>query len=459
MSIVRWWKRRWGKDHEDKAAPETREIGELREFVYLDENSLVSLIASRDGAIADEIKETSKSMLSAGASGGLAVGNNVISKANLGFDMSTSSTSGAETTFKLVAQSRFKAFYDSESANEAILSLAVLQPVERDDKGSLVVNDKNSLAVKDLRRGTLVEFEMTPEAERMFSVTTIFAEIASALDDTSLTPAEKKNLGAGFQNDAVFGMQLLKKLQLGLIPIEGYVPGLSVITVDHSNYVIQTPETDSPLVDPTYALRPLRIVAMAQSGNFWKDFRRVLYSKQPYRVLARLSGSTLLADWNTMPLVDVMKTLEGNAFEPLYAALDELRTSELNSTTVLDPASIQALRNMYEYYGLQLMKKCAPKKRDSKKLSDFIGKLDISGATAPEQSKAFQEITSFITKNYTPNEPLEGQTLHRLRAQARNKYSIGIDGIAVAETKSSIPVSNTTDESATVEVDLVAMYW
>ena len=50
---------------------------------------------------------------------------------------------------------------------------------------------------------------------------------------------------------------------------------------------------------------------MALSSNFWKDFRRVLYSGQPYRVLARVPGPELIENWNTVTLVDVVLTVFG----------------------------------------------------------------------------------------------------------------------------------------------------
>ena len=52
-------------------------------------------------------------------------------------------------------------------------------------------------------------------------------------------------------------------------------------------------------------------MTMALSSNFWKDFRRELYSGQPYRVLARVPGPELIENWNTVTLVDVVLTVFG----------------------------------------------------------------------------------------------------------------------------------------------------
>ena len=456
MSVISWWKRIWSWKRNISEVDDDPTLGELREFVYLDEDSLVSLIASRNGPIAAEIRESSKSMLAAGASGGLAVGSSVVSKANMGFDVSTSSTTGVETTFKLVAQARFKDFYDNE---EGILDLSLPEAVVVTEECVPSLERANSLPIARLERGRLVEFELIPRAERMFSVATVFGEIASAIDDAALTSSQKGQFGGGFDYDALFGMQLLKKLQLGLVPIEGHIPGVAVITVDGVDHVIQTPARDSNLHGLDFNIRPLRIVTMAQSSNFWKDFRRVLYSGQPYRVLARVSGPELIEDWNTMPLVDVMKTLEGNAFEPLYRALDELRVSDINTATALTQGGVDRLRGMYGQYALSLVGDSEENSDEFADLREFVRGLEIAGATVSEQQAAFEKVTRFVRDKYPLVEVRDGKGLLALRSAARENFRVGIDGEGVLASSQPVSIRQGEPEVATIEVDMVAMYW
>ncbi len=198
---------------------------------------------------------------------------------------------------------------------------------------------------------------------------------------------------------------------------------------------------------------------MAQSSNFWKDFRRVLYSGQPYRVLARVSGPELIEDWNTMPLVDVMKTLEGNAFEPLYRALDELRVSDINTATALTQGGVERLRAMYGHYALSLVGDSEENNDEFADLCEFVRGLEIADATVSEQQAIFGKVTRFVRDNYPSVEVPDGKRLHALRSAARGKFRVSIDGEGVLASSPLVSIPQGEREAATIEVDMVAMYW
>ena len=87
--------------------------GPLREFVYLDEVSVYSILASRKDGIATEFTESQTASLNSEVGSSIGVGFGA-SKANLNAKMHAGHTQGSQVLRKAIIQTSFKELYDIE---------------------------------------------------------------------------------------------------------------------------------------------------------------------------------------------------------------------------------------------------------------------------------------------------------------------------------------------------------
>ena len=113
-SRVRAWLRRL----KPQKAPENL-TGLLREFVYLDEVSVYSILASRKGAIATEFTESQTASLNSDVGGSVGVGFGG-TKATFDSKVQAGHVQGSQVLRKAIIQTSFKELYDIEQASLAL---------------------------------------------------------------------------------------------------------------------------------------------------------------------------------------------------------------------------------------------------------------------------------------------------------------------------------------------------
>ena len=167
------------------------EKGSLREFVYLDEVSVYSLIASTLGPIAEQFTDThtssrqSEMESSAGAGAGVA-------KAELNARIMNNQTSGTQVVRKSIVQATFKQLYESELDSLSIRSKPrdIKQPKirNRDELFATVQTPADGYWIidpLDLSRGKLFELEVELEADPIFRVSTFTSTILEILEENA----------------------------------------------------------------------------------------------------------------------------------------------------------------------------------------------------------------------------------------------------------------------------------
>ena len=147
--------------------------GLLREFIYLDEVSVYSILASRKGGIAAEFTESQAASLNTDVGGSLSVGFNA-TKAKLGSKRQSSHVQSSQVLRKAIIQTSFKELYDIERTSLALsLPDADCVPTVRtvaDLEKRLGLPDKDDWLVdpSTLRRGELLEVEVDLGADPIF---------------------------------------------------------------------------------------------------------------------------------------------------------------------------------------------------------------------------------------------------------------------------------------------------
>ena len=302
-SRVRAWLRRL----KPQKAPENL-TGLLREFVYLDEVSVYSILASRKGAITTEFTESQTASLNSDIGGSVGVGFGG-TKARFDSKVQAGHVQGSQVLRKAIIQTSFKELYDIEQA-----SLALSPPDAHSMptvKGLSNIEETLDSLAKDnwlvdptaMRRGDLLEVVVELEAESIFRMASVITTLQELMED----------------NEKIFGhaittqlpqmrsmAQVLEGLLVGLVPIRGRLVDYVSASIGGRDVLIHHALLDQ--IDPATwpETHTAFVVGVAQRDLFWKDIRRILFSKARYTVFCRLATEGVVKTWHPVKAADVL---------------------------------------------------------------------------------------------------------------------------------------------------------
>lgn len=340
MKITSWvrdWLRR-PKRHLVKAISE----GPLREFVYLDEVSVYSILASRRGAIPTEITENQTTSLHNDAGSSFGVGTGFI---NASFDskLHASELRGSQVLHKSIIQTSFKELYEIEKPALALASLSgcsvpdihAVSDLERrldlEPKGPWLIDPCT------IRRGELLEMEVELETDPIFHMTSIITTLQELMEN----------------NEHLFGNEIaanlpemrslarvLDSLLAGLVPIRGHLVDYGWANIGSRDVLVHKMLLDQLSPDSSLTVNPAFVVGVAQHDLFWKDIRQVLFSKAQYTVFCRISVSGLSNRWRPVKIAGV---LEGIApqFDEMIKEFSEKANEAIHRAGVIQHPPIK----------------------------------------------------------------------------------------------------------------------
>ena len=321
--VSRLWN--WIRRRKDRS-PKVDSYSERREFVYLDEVSVLSILASRTGRIATESTESRSASHSSEVKSSVGVGFGP-SKATLGGKIQAAQGEASQVSHKAIIQSSFKDLYDIERPTLSLYS-ASPEHVPTVDSildleellGSL---ERTGLLVDPsaLHRGDLLEVRVDLEADPIFRMATIITTFVELMEDNeellqSTIPGQLPEIRSV--------ARLLESLLAGLVPIRGRLVDFDWIRtcnyelLVHRSLLSQMPADARPQAYPAY------LVGVAERDLFWKDIRRVLFSQAPYTVFCRLAASGLLKSWSPVKMADVFSGITSDFDEMIRGLGDEL---------------------------------------------------------------------------------------------------------------------------------------
>lgn len=306
MSVWGWLRQRSRQKRRKKAAKESQDEP-MREFVYLDEVSVFSLLASRIGALATDFSESESSSLTNEVMGSAGV-SVPVANADVSSKVRSDHTSGTQVMRKSTVQSTFKELYQYVRD-----SLVLGPPMEYGDTPlAHQVDDLLheaeagsgwAIEVDRLKRGHLLEVEVELDADESFRASTIMSTLLEFINEMPELP---DTLDRQALVDATTGARLLEKLLAGLVPLRGKVIDYSHLHVAgralvvHKRLLSEQPELAAHA-------RPLYMVGVAEGELFWRDIRRVLFSGAQYRILGRLGRDGIPSDWTPVKLMHVLE--------------------------------------------------------------------------------------------------------------------------------------------------------
>lgn len=262
-----------------------KEVGQfqLREFIYLDEVSLQSLLVSLHGELTEKKSITDSTSNTKNVGGNIDTNN--LAPLKLGFTAQYQSgkSDATQTEKKATVQSWFRELYETPN-------ILGVQPLEDGDQDIIV---KSSA----LQRGTLAELQVVLATDPYFNVVTSISEFFKLSENISELNG---------YSEIKWQIELLQQLLAGLIPIKAEILNYRALKTGDDTYLVHE---DKATGVSTSKIK-VNLVGVTELSAYWKDIRRVLFSNQEFRVLCRISRPGLVQDWNPIKLLDLF----GNVF-------------------------------------------------------------------------------------------------------------------------------------------------
>jgi hypothetical protein len=456
---VSLWDRFKRRKQQALPAPESEvERGDLREFVYIDDVSVQSLLASRTGAIATDYTDsnTSGTKRTREANAGLKHG-----PVNLGGKTNREESAGttAQVVRKSNAQARFKELLDAEL--EGLLLRATppdaLPAIAESSAGAHVVPSfeqmreqrrRHVVAEADVRRGHLFELDIELEAEPIYGVSAAISSLIALFEQTpEMVPEEDRDNIR--QVSAV--AKMLDQLLAGLVPVRGRAVDYQVLRRRDGDYVIHNSLVAQLPDEERATLQPLVVVGVAERDLFWKDIRRVLFAGHRYTVLARVAADALPSSWQPIKLVDLVKQVSPELADMLGSASTEALASlgdasELSRTDCTRTQSQRALDRYRDLLAEEVGVEPAEAESRCQALPRAEGPLDRE-----EFRGAAQQVTARLVAG-SEDDP-SPERLSTLRNEA------WLSSLEPEESESELRASAPATNERYLNAEFVAIYW
>lgn len=428
----------------------------LREFVYLDEVSLGSLLASQKGEITENITSQLGNEQIAEIGGKMSANTPILPSAEVNSRFQTTNSNALQTLRKATAQSLFRELHK-------LPDLRKIQPIE-------VVEAAESLEhlfsggfsnaihnAGDLARGDLVEFKVKLSASWIFQISSMVAEFSDMFDESPTIFMEHIKFTDLYQaNNA---NKIINKLLAGLIPVDGVVSDYHVTRYGSDKFIVHKDVTKNLNAD----FSPLRIVGVTEHLAYWKDIRRILFADNEFTMLCRLSKNGIQNDWNPIKVADIFKE-----FAPDFAKQIEVasRTAMLQSASgqneeSTDPAAAKLTLALARYQDKMLgqIDHCLTTDQLSE-LDRGIANLPVEGFTAEGQRSAFAAVRAMIESR--TGLTIESSADLELRESIRKNLEIPLFPPPTQERQHATEESDIeveVNEANLLDVEVVAIYW
>lgn len=454
MSASSWWRRVFHRKpavvpNQTTADPKRPD---LREFIYLDEVSLLSLLSSQKGEVTDSKSEQASEGSEASIDATAGINPGVIAKAEMTSRYQTNNSSTIQTSRKATVQSRFRDLH-------LIDGLRIIEPVLVDapatDIESLKKTDTLSklASATELQRGKLVELRVKLAADPVFHLGTMVSEFTSMAEDYPDMFAANGGLATMQEVQPI--NKILKRLLAGLVPIRAVAVDYVVVEIDEVQYVAH-----KNLIERLdLKSRPLEIVGVTEQEAYWKDLRRVLFSEAEFTVFARISHSGLQDSWTPVKLADLFTDVAPDLVEQINAAGRVPLGSA--SSQPNESASDAKLAAALSHYADSLLRQIGKSLESDQKrvVAQSIAELKTRSATVSDQTSAFSLLTKYLLE--VVGGELDSARALELRTAAREAVGLSLfpTGSSLSQVAPAIPKPKGDDEPLLLDVEFVAIYW
>ena len=314
ISRLRNWLQRKNPSTSETGAPSEP----VREFVYLDEVSVYSILASRRGGIATEVTESQTASRQDEVAGTISAGIGS-TKAATDARVQMGSVQGTQILRKAIVQTSFKELYELERTSLSLSPRAidkapdVVSVDDLRDRWEELTEERWLVDPDCLSRGQLLEVEVELEADPIFRLASIIKTLWELIGKHEHLVDAKLGAQLGQMRSIA---EVLDGLLVGLVPIRGRIADYQLIRVDSRDVLLHRTIIDRMSPDASSETNVAHVVGVAEHGLFWKDIRRILFSNSRYTVYCRLATNGLLDRWHPIKVADVLAGIVPN-FEDL----------------------------------------------------------------------------------------------------------------------------------------------
>ena len=160
----------------------------LREFVYLDEVSVYSLLASRKRGIATQFTESQTASLNSELASSFNIGFAGLGS-KIGAKTQSNQSQASQVIRKATVQTSFKELYDLERGSLAFIpssaqnQLAIESVADVEKNYEALMRDKWIVDIAKMKRGDLLEARVELEADPIFRMTTVITTLYELMGD------------------------------------------------------------------------------------------------------------------------------------------------------------------------------------------------------------------------------------------------------------------------------------
>lgn len=446
--MIQWWRRRRASKD---LARRFEDLHELREFVYLDEVSVTSLLASREGGVPKEITE-SQSTGFKGEVSGQANASAGVFKGQLASKWERSGGTNSQVVRQATVQTLFKLLYDLEAKDLVLTSRparASAPPAEM--KGS--PRDKKAVSVTDLRRGALIEVEVEVATADIFQMTSALGTFKEITDDHE---SLREQIDPATMGELTTISSVVEKLLVGLIPLRCRVVNYELVDNADGKELMPLDANISTALE-TRPVKPLYIVGDTEQALFWKDIRRVLFSESRFRMFCRVSSDGLLTTWSPVKLAEVLRKIDPQLGAKISLmgtiAIDAIARSggmhNLAKTTRL-AALLEYGRALVAANGIE------PNEDQIRELTETAAHAEHAWTSVAGSRKAFEQIQNVAAR--IVDKELDPALFTAARAKVREQFRLSFDGQLINPSNLD-DIDPKAEPEDLLEVEIIAIYW
>ncbi|MFI6960983.1 hypothetical protein [Streptomyces sp. NPDC050255] len=451
--IRRWWQNR----RKRKQLATYKPI--LREFVYLDEVSVTSLLSSRLGALPSEYTDTLSNSIKSEVSSSVNLDAKVV-KSGVSSRFEATQSKDSQVLRKATIQATFKDLHEYERLNN--FRMITPERSEGDpprwDKIAADLSRQTSegyaqswmLNDKSLERGELIEVKVRLRADPTYRVSSIISTMADLLSNSYLAATvnpEDMEQGQAFN-------EILESLMAGLVPLKCEMVDYSAFDINGIEYAVHR-KMEAGLPESIRATRkPVYLTGVTEQSLYWKDIRRVLFSDAPVWVLGRIAVTGIQSRWTPVKLVEVLKEV----LPDLGEEIDRFSSGALNALaedSSPEEAASQKVRVLVLYAELLAGRCSLSLNEEARARIDFLAR-ENSGylESFTESRRAFRLIVEELESRFSATIPPDTAVQERSRAWDLSGMSPGDTALP-----QSRPSSDASGDERFVDCEFVAIYW
>ena len=313
---------------------------------------------------------------------------------------------------------------------------------------------------RNLRRGDLIEVEVELETDPIYRMVSIIATFQELIEDNEFLFG---NAVSALLPQMRSIAQVLERLLVGLVPIRGRLVDYRWAKISGREILIHRRLREQLSASAKLNSFPAFVVGVAQRDLFWKDIRRILFSRAHYTVFCRLAIGGLGKTWHPVKLADVLAGITPEIDNSIKQFSDSASKALAGAT-----ADSEGYSNQPEFLAHELIECFADLlvKHHGRATTPRMLKHVFAGMPAGHdwlnsvaaQRTVLHDVTQRIDKCF--NVQTSRKDAHDLRETARRK--IGITLAIPTDASSRKELDGTNDsiaEERFLDAEIIAIYW